>query len=308
MVYKCQQYLMIYRYSIMKDHVSVLLNESISALQVASDGCYIDGTYGRGGHSAAILKQLSANGKLFACDCDPEAAADARRFSQDERFQFLPINFADLAKHLPEDVLGRVNGILLDLGVSSPQLDQGERGFSFRYEAPLDMRMNNAEGQSAGSWLLTVSEGELADVIFYYGQERLSRRIAKRIVAKRHPAMTTSELAQWVLQCYPNKRHEKHPATKTFQAIRMHVNQELQSIEALLKDAPAILSLHGRLSIITFHGLERKLVKRWSGPSNDFLPFPKLRPTGRAIKPSVNEVRDNPRASSALLSTLERVA
>ncbi len=304
----CQPYLMIFRYSIMKDHKSVLLVESIEALRIRADGCYIDGTYGRGGHSAAILDQLSAKGKLFACDCDPQAAEDASRFQDDDRFQFLSTNFADLIDDLPKGILGQVDGILLDLGVSSPQLDEANRGFSFRFEAPIDMRMNNTEGDSGLKWLCEVSETELADVIFHYGQERLSRRIARRIIQMRHPEMTTKELALWISQCYPKRRYDKHPATKTFQAIRMHVNQELQSLEKVLSDAPHILSMKGRIAVITFHGLERKLVKRWSQPSTDFLPFPKLRPTGRATKPSHLELISNSRSSSALLTTLERVA
>lgn len=290
----------------MYDHSSVLLTESILALNIKDDGCYLDGTFGRGGHAAAILKQLSSAGNLFACDRDSEAAVSAAVLGQDTRLKFFKKSFVNMVKHLVESSI-KIDGALLDLGVSSPQFDEPGRGFSFRFDAPVDMRMDQDSGQPAHEWLNDASESDIADVIYYYGEERLARRIARIIVERRSEGMGTAALADCVLRAYPKGRFQKHPATKTFQAIRMHVNQELQQLDEFLTIVPKILSDKGRLSIITFHGLERKMLKKHYQSAND-QPFPRLRSVGRVIKPSPLEIKHNPRAGSALLTTLEKVA
>lgn len=276
------------------------------ALNIKDDGCYLDGTFGRGGHTAAILKQLSSAGTLFACDRDSAAAVSATKFSNDKRLKFHKKSFVEMIKYLEDEGIV-IDGVLLDLGVSSPQFDEPDRGFSFRYDAPVDMRMDRDTGVPAHEWLNTVSESELADVIFYYGEDRLARRIARVIVERRTEGMGTIALADCVLRAYPKGRHQKHPATKTFQAIRMHINQELQQLDEFLTIAPCVLSEKGRLSVITFHGLERKMLKKHYQSANSH-PFPRLRSVGRVVKPSPLEIKHNSRAGSALLTTLEKVA
>ena len=290
----------------MKEHVSVLLEESIRALNIKEDGSYLDGTYGRGGHAAGILEQLSPKGHVFACDCDPDAAASAANCS-DNRLKFYHVTFADVIDKLKSDHITSIDGVMLDLGVSSPQFDNANRGFSFRFEAPVDMRMDQSQGVPAHQWLYDASEEAIADVIFYYGEERYARRIARVIKERCRPNMTTMELANCVITACPKRRYERHPATKTFQAIRMHINQELQQLDRFLDRIPQLLSVGGRVVVITFHGLERKMLKQHFQPSQT-VPFPRLRPAGRVIKPSPLEVRQNARASSALLTTLEKVA
>jgi 16S rRNA (cytosine1402-N4)-methyltransferase len=222
-------------------HIPVLLEETVQALNVKADGIYVDATYGRGGHSAAVLARLNESGRLFAMDRDPEAVTNAReRFINDRRFQVVQMPFSQLGDYLADQhVAGRVNGILMDLGVSSPQLDQAQRGFSFRFYGPLDMRMDPGSGESAAQWVNRASEKELADVIHHYGEERFARRIARAIVKLRQtsPLETTQDLADLVRRTVPTRETGQDAATRTFQAIRIYLNQELSELEAALPQA-----------------------------------------------------------------------
>ncbi|MCH8531323.1 MAG: 16S rRNA (cytosine(1402)-N(4))-methyltransferase RsmH [Saccharospirillum sp.] len=303
-------------------HETVLLHESVAALSVGN-GVYVDGTYGRGGHSRLILEQLGPEGQLVVIDKDPQAIADARALAeQDPRVVVCHASFADMKAELSRlGLLGKVDGILLDLGVSSPQLDDAQRGFSFRQEGPLDMRMNPEQGLSAAEWLSKVDEKTLADVLYRYGDERYSRRIARAIVKARaeHPLSNTVQLAEIIAKAHPAWERSKHPATRSFQAIRIHINAELSDLEGVLADSLEILVSGGRLAIITFHSLEDRLVKHFmreqeQGPElppglpiqDVDIPKP-MRRLGKAIKPSKAEVSVNIRSRSATLRVVQKV-
>lgn len=308
-------------------HTTVLLNEAVEALNIKSSGFYVDGTFGRGGHSRKILERLDNAGRLLVIDKDPEAIALAQPLAEtDERVLFWQGSFKDVSQALSElDVQQKIDGLLLDLGVSSPQLDDASRGFSFMREGALDMRMNPAEGLSVAQWLQKAEEKEIADVLWRYGEEKKSRRIAKGIVQKREdePFETTTQLASFIAELIPVPRKSsgakaKHPATRSFQALRIFINQELADLERCLESVPDILAKHGRLVVISFHSLEDRLVKQYlkqqSSPPKiprglpvmdaDFVPVFKLH--GKAVKPSEQEVETNPRARSAVMRVAER--
>ncbi|MGY6586780.1 MAG: 16S rRNA (cytosine(1402)-N(4))-methyltransferase RsmH [Wenzhouxiangella sp.] len=303
-------------------HVPVLLGPALDALRISPDGVLVDGTYGRGGHSSAMLEQLGPDGRLVVIDQDPEAIADAQaRFGGESRVTIWPGNFGQLEQMGQETgVAGRVTGLLLDIGVSSPQLDDPARGFSFREDGPLDMRMNNQGGQTAAEWLAEVEESTLAGVIKEYGEERHARRIARQIVMARseQPIETTARLAAVVARAAGPSPADRHPATRTFQAIRIHINDELGSLDQALDQAVDLLAPGGRLAVISFHSLEDRRVKqvfrRLSSPppasrrapmAPDFQP--RLRLVGRMIKPDAAELGRNPRARSACLRVAERL-
>lgn len=299
-------------------HYSVLLEESILLLGIKPDGIYVDGTFGRGGHSRKILELLGDNGRLIAFDKDPEAVSYAKTQFIDSRFEIIHDSFANLESHLPVLGLKQVDGVLLDLGVSSPQLDNKERGFSFRFEAPLDMRMNNSVGDTAQQWLQSASEEELSEVFWRYGEERFSRRIARAIVTKREqqPISTTSELAKLVEAQIPYKERGKNPATRVFQAIRIKVNNELGDLEKILEKAPYLLKQNGRMVVISFHSLEDRLVKLKFNKLAKGDELPKWAMVNAApaefcviakkIKAGLQEVDENSRSRSAVLRCLER--
>lgn len=303
-------------------HRTVMLSEATENLKIDPSGIYIDATFGRGGHSRAILNALNENGKLFALDKDPDAAKFAKEnFADETRFKFIAASFDEIKKIAElEQIVGKVAGILFDLGVSSPQLDNAERGFSFLAEGPLDMRMNNASGQSAAVWLATAKENEIADVLWKFGEERFSRRIAKAIVAarKESPLQTTTQLAAIVSAANPRWEQHKHPATRSFQAIRIFINNELTELEVALSEGVDILRGNGRLVVISFHSLEDRIVKRFirklshAQPPLINLPSYKdeesqvLRAIGRSIKPSAQEVEENPRSRSAIMRVAEK--
>jgi len=303
-------------------HLPVLLEPALAALRVESAACVVDGTYGRGGHSRAILDRLSERARLIVIDRDPEAIADARaHFGQDRRVSVWPGNFADLGRMAEElDVFGQIQAILLDLGVSSPQLDSPQRGFSFLHDGPLDMRMDPDSGESAAAWLARASEQDIARVVLVYGEERHARRIARRIVLERadRPIETTRQLAAIVAGAVGRPGSERHPATRTFQAIRIQVNDELGALERALDEAIGVLAHGGRLAVISFHSLEDRCVKqtfrRWSSPppGNRRQPvdpeFQALaRRVGGLIRPDQREVNVNPRARSARLRVVEKL-
>jgi len=303
-------------------HRSVLLAEALEALDIKPGGVYVDGTFGRGGHSAALLERLGEGGRLLALDRDPGAAEVARGWlAGDQRFRFERCRFAELGEALEtHDMAHRVDGILLDLGVSSPQLDDPRRGFSFRQDGPLDMRMDPESGGSAAQWLANCTEAELARVLREYGEERFHRRIARAVVAARAttPLLGTRQLADIIAAAVPSREPGKHPATRSFQAIRIVVNRELDELQAVLTQAVANLTGAGRLVVISFHSLEDRLVKRFfrtqsRGPE----PLPGipitgtpqglLREIGRPVYPSATEIAANPRARSAVMRIAERL-
>ncbi len=304
-------------------HRPVLLEEALTALNIRADGQYVDGTFGRGGHSGAILDRLGPQGRLLALDKDPAAVAEGeRRFGDDPRFTIRQTSFAgigEVARTL--GWLGRVDGILLDLGVSSPQLDDAARGFSFRHDGPLDMRMDPTSGPSAADWLAMAGEAEIARVLKEYGEERFARRIARAIVRARAeaPITTTGRLAAIVAAAVPTREPGKDPATRSFQAIRIFINRELEDLQAFLDQVLAVLAPGGRLAVISFHSLEDRLVKRFirEQEKGDRFPpdmpvtvaqlQPKLRAVGKPIRPTETEVRENPRARSAILRVAERL-
>lgn len=305
-------------------HIPVLLNEAVSALAIHPDGCYIDGTFGRGGHTKAILAQLSEQGKIIGLDKDPEAIKVGRALAeQDKRFTIEQCAFATLSRVVNERLWqGKVNGILLDIGVSSPQLDQAERGFSFQYDGPLDMRMNPEQGISAAQWLATADMGDIEYVLKTYGEERFAKRIARAIVESREtsPITTTKQLAALIDNASPFREKHKHPATRSFQAIRIYINNELGELTDVLQQAVDCLAVGGRLAVISFHSLEDRIVKRFfrEQAKGDDLPahFPvtadQLNPTikliGKAIKAGDAELEANPRARSAVLRVVEKLA
>ncbi len=295
---------------------------AIGALAIDPVGIYIDATYGRGGHSAEILDRLGALGQLYAMDCDRAAIAAANeKHGDDPRFQSIHARFSRLDRELRARKPGiLVSGVLADLGVSSPQLDQPELGFSFLRDGPLDMRMNQAEPMSAADWLATVSERRLCDTLRNLGGERHARRIARSIVERRtaEPITTTAQLAQLIVQCVPRSRELKHPATRTFLAIRMHINRELEELMALLRQSVKLLRKGGRLVVIAFHSGEDRLVKTFmreaaiGAPGPQQIPFrnadfrPTLRIIGRSQRPDAAEVSRNQRARSAVMRVAER--
>lgn len=305
-------------------HDAVLLEQAVSQLAVQPAGRYVDGTFGRGGHSRAILTQLSDQGALMAIDKDPQAMAVGQQLAaEDQRFTIRRGSFADLPVHLEAHQWPAVDGLLLDLGVSSPQLDDATRGFSFMRQGPLDMRMDPETGESAAQWLASAEEKTIADVIYQYGEERFSRRIARAIVTRREeetPVATTNELANLVAAAVPKREKGKHPATRTFQAIRIHINRELADLEAVLAAALPALAVNGRLVVISFHSLEDRLVKRFMRDASQGIPAPKgvpvtaseeqtpFRVVGKPVKAGSEEVGRNVRARSAVMRTLERIA
>jgi len=303
-------------------HIPVLLHEALDALCIRSDGIYLDCTFGRGGHSRAILASLDDGGRLIGFDRDPSAVAAAQDLARkDSRFEIVHTAFSELESALDSIAIARVHGVLMDLGVSSPQLDQAERGFSFQADGPLDMRMDPTSGQSAADWVARAGTDEIADVLWVLGEERFSRRIARAIAEARkvEPIVTTAQLSKIVSDAQPKKDQNKHPATRTFQAIRLHINEELSEVEQGLEAAMKRLEVGGRLAVISFHSLEDRLVKRALRdasrfpqgdprmPLPDSVTKPRLRLMGKAIKASTDELRTNPRARSAVLRVAERM-
>jgi 16S rRNA (cytosine1402-N4)-methyltransferase len=308
----------------MSRHTPVLLEEVLVALDPRAGGCYLDATFGRGGHTAAILERVGQEGRVIAIDRDPEAIRAGReRFASERRLTLVQSPFSRLGAVVAElGLAGSIDGVLLDLGVSSPQLDEPARGFSFAQDGPLDMRMDPGAGATAADFIAKASEREIARVIREYGEERFAKRIAREIVAARRvePVERTAQLAEIVSRAVPTREPGKHPATRTFQAIRIHVNDELREIETALEGALSVLAAGGRLCVISFHSLEDGLVKRFmqkhsvEDPVYAGLPEvppharPKLRRVGRAIHPSEQEIAANPRARSAILRVAERTA
>ena len=303
-------------------HVPVLLGPAISGLNLKADGCYIDGTFGRGGHAGEILQQLGPEGRLLAIDRDPDAIANAPQFLlNDRRLTLINGTFSEAKTYATErNLLGKVDGLLLDLGVSSPQLDEARRGFSFRTEGPLDMRMDPASGQSAADWIASVDEQTLKNVLRKFGEERFAGRIARAIVAARDesPIRTTTALADIVSKAAPAPKQKRHPATKTFQGIRIFINRELDELQAALEASIELLRPGGRLVVISFHSLEDRAVKRFMrDASREPEPYrglphipeayrPPFKLIGKAIAPSAEEISTNPRARSARLRIAER--
>ncbi|WP_445362316.1 16S rRNA (cytosine(1402)-N(4))-methyltransferase RsmH [Microbulbifer sp. ANSA003] len=303
-------------------HRSVLLREAVDALVTEPDGFYIDGTFGRGGHSASILERLGPNGQLVGVDKDPQAVEFAeQRFSGESRFSIWHGSFADMDKAAGQ-AAGKVSGILLDLGVSSPQLDQAERGFSFMQDGPLDMRMDTSRGISAAEWVNTEAEAEMARVFKEYGEERFARRMAAAIVKRRleKPFERTLDFAEVVKEANPAWEKGKHPATRVFQAIRIHINGELDDLQSALDKSLQLLAPGGRLVIISFHSLEDRIVKRFIREKERGPQLPRglpvmdsqiaksLRSVGKAVKANTVEVDENQRSRSAVMRVAEKLA
>jgi 16S rRNA (cytosine1402-N4)-methyltransferase len=304
-------------------HRPVLVDEVVDALAVRPDGAYVDATFGRGGHTRAVLGRLGDAGRVLALDRDPEAIAAAEAID-DARLTARRAPFSRLADEAHAAGFDAVQGVLFDLGVSSPQLDDPQRGFSFRHDAPLDMRMDPESGESAAQWLAHASEDDITEVIRTYGEERFARQVAKAVVAarSRQPIRTTGELAAVVAPAVRTRERGQSPATRTFQALRIHVNQELEELALALPQAVTLLAAGGRLAVISFHSLEDRIVKRFmrerahpeASTPRDLpvraaeLPQPELRVVGKARRASEREVRENPRARSAILRVAEKVA
>ena len=306
-------------------HISVLLDEAVDGLAIKSDGVYIDCTFGRGGHSGLILSKLSTQGRLIAIDRDPTAIAAAEKFKDDARFTIEHQGFAHLAEIAEKhQLLGKVDGVLLDLGVSSPQLDDAERGFSFMNDGPLDMRMDTTRGQTAAEWIAKADVEDIAWVLRTFGEEKHAWRIANAIVDSREEdAITrTGQLAKIIKTAAPQREIKKHPATRSFQAIRIYINSELEQIEQVLAASLAVLAEHGRLVVISFHSLEDRLVKQFMKKHSQGRQVPrgmpiseaelqkgkKLSLVGRKAKPSKAEVDTNVRSRSSVLRIAERLA
>ena len=303
-------------------HTPVLLQAAVAGLKVRADGVYVDCTFGRGGHSRGILAQLGKGGRLIALDRDPAAIATHGGIN-DERLMLVHRSFSGLGEVLADCGVAQADGILLDLGVSSPQLDDGARGFSFRTDAPLDMRMDTSSGITAAHWLANADEQEIREVIRNYGEERFAKQIAAAIVAARarHPVATTRELAGLVAKAVRTREPGQDPATRTFQALRIHVNQELEELMNVLPQCVAALAPHGRLVVISFHSLEDRIVKRFLREESlppqmparlpvraADLPRPRLSLIGKLQRPAPDEVAANPRARSAVMRIAERNA
>ncbi|AKR44148.1 16S rRNA (cytosine(1402)-N(4))-methyltransferase RsmH [Methylophilus sp. TWE2] len=302
-------------------HITVLLNEAVEALNVRADGIYVDGTFGRGGHSRLILSKLGSQGRLIGLDRDLAAVAHGQAIA-DARFSMVHAHFSSMATVLAELGVQAVDGILLDLGISSPQIDEGERGFSFRFDGPLDMRMDQSRGQTAAEWLAAISEKQLVEVIRDYGEERFAKQVARAIVKEREdgrPITTTGQLAKVVAGAIPKNEPGQNPATRTFQALRIFVNQELEELSLVMPDCLRLLRPQGRLAVISFHSLEDRIVKRFIQSEEDRdnlpaglpvrakdLPQPRLVSVGKTIKPSKAEVAANVRSRSAVLRVAER--
>jgi 16S rRNA (cytosine1402-N4)-methyltransferase len=302
-------------------HVPVMAQEAVEALAIKSDGVYVDGTFGRGGHSLLILQRLGESGRLIAMDRDPDAIR-AGEVLQDARLTLVQSRFSQLDEVLDRLGVGKVDGVLLDLGVSSPQLDDATRGFSFRFDAPLDMRMDPDSGLSAADWLASADEGEICEVIRTYGEERFAKSIARALVAARQtePIRSTAQLAQIIAGTVRKREPGQHPATRSFQAIRIYLNRELEELKAILPHCVERLKPGGRLAVISFHSLEDRIVKRFmrteaqgeQAPARLPIRAAMLKPgrmklVGRAQHASDAEVAANPRARSAVLRVAERV-
>ncbi len=303
-------------------HIPVMLEKAVDVLVHRSDGIYIDCTFGRGGHAAAILERLSVNGRLIVMDKDPEAINCAlMRFETESRVTVVHGSFAAIDQHLLGIGVGQVDGVFLDLGVSSNQLDTAERGFSFMRSGPLDMRMDNSQGQSAAEWLKVAAESEISKVLKEYGEERYAKRIARALVAARKeaPLETTQALADLIARIAPTRDHYKHPATRTFQAIRIQVNRELDDLDQCLAAVPELLKILGRLVVISFHSLEDRRVKRFVKQQERDDPYPsklpilddQIRRPARSLgkwRADAEEVNSNPRARSAVMRAMEKIA
>ncbi len=305
-------------------HITVLLHEAVDALEIKPDGIYVDGTFGYGGHSRLILERLGKDGRLIAFDKDLSAVTEGRVI-KDAGFHIVHSRFSRIQEELQKLGVSRVDGVLLDLGVSSPQLEDASRGFSFRLNGPLDMRMDTSQGQTATEWIASVSEAQLGEVIKNYGEERFAKRIARAVVAtrSRQPIVTTLQLAEIVATAVRSRKQNQNPATRTFQAIRIYLNQELEELSLSLPQCVELLNPGGRLVIISFHSLEDRIVKRFmrAAANPDLLPrrLPirnkemqnfspqKLRLVGKAVRPRENEVAINPRARSAVMRVAERI-
>jgi 16S rRNA (cytosine1402-N4)-methyltransferase len=302
-------------------HVTVLLEEAVESLAIKADGVYMDGTFGRGGHSRLILSKLGEKGRLVAVDRDLQAIA-AGAAIKDSRFQLVHRAFGEIADAACEAGVQDIDGVLFDVGVSSPQIDDGERGFSFRHNAPLDMRMDTTQGETAAEWLARAEIKEITEVIRNYGEERFAFQIAKKVVVARleQPIVTTGQFASLVRSTVRTREPGQDPATRSFQALRIHINQELRQLEIALPQALELLKPGGRLVVISFHSLEDRIVKNFMRsesvaddmPKNlplraDQLPKPKLRLVGKQIKPSAAETAANPRARSAVMRVAEKM-
>ncbi len=302
-------------------HVTVLLEEAVESLAIKADGVYMDGTFGRGGHSRLILSKLGEKGRLVAVDRDLQAIA-AGAAIKDSRFQLVHRAFGEIADAACEAGVQDIDGILFDVGVSSPQIDDGERGFSFRHNAPLDMRMDTTQGETAAEWLARAEIKEITEVIRNYGEERFAFQIAKKVVVARleQPIVTTGQFASLVRSTVRTREPGQDPATRSFQALRIHINQELRQLEIALPQALELLKPGGRLVVISFHSLEDRIVKNFMRsesvaddmPKNlplraDQLPKPKLRLVGKQMKPSAAEIAANPRARSAVMRVAEKM-
>lgn len=306
------------------EHQSVMQQEALDGLNILPDGIYVDATYGRGGHSRGILKRLNSSGKLLVMDKDPDACLDAYNLAkQDSRVSVFSGSFKEITEFcVLENVVGKVNGILFDLGVSSPQLDQAERGFSFMREGQLDMRMDPTTGVSVATWLATASSNEISKILKEYGEERFSQRIANAIIKYREKSAitTTTQLAEIISQAIPFKEKHKHPATRSFQALRIFINNELEDLSSTLEQVLDLLANNGRFVAISFHSLEDRIVKQYimrNCKGDDFLPLlpikhtqirPKMRKIGKALKPTIDEMQQNVRARSAILRIAEKIA
>ncbi len=302
-------------------HVTVLLDEAVSALAIQSDGIYIDATFGRGGHSRRVLAALGEKGRLIAVDRDPHAILAGAQIL-DQRFCLVHRPFGELGQAAADAGVAAVDGVLFDIGVSSPQIDDGERGFSFRHDAPLDMRMDTTQGETAAEWLARADIKDITEVIRNYGEERFAFQIAKKVVAARveQPIVTTAQFAALVRETVRTREPGQDPATRSFQALRIHINQELRQLEVALPQALELLKPGGRLVVIAFHSLEDRIVKNFMRQQStadalpkglplraDQLPKPKLRLVGKAIRPSAAEVEANPRARSAVMRIAEKL-
>ena len=310
----------------MYTHTAVLLDQAVEALEIKTNGIYVDGTFGRGGHSRLILDRLGNEGRLVAFDMDP-AAVETGKTIEDGRFCIVHASFSQIKEVLQQLGVHRIDGVLLDLGISSPQLEEARRGFSFQTDGPLDMRMNPGEGVPAAEWLKTVPQAHLEEVIRNYGEERFAKQIARAIAEARarQPLLTTHQLASVVAAAIPARKREKkqNPATRTFQAIRIYLNQELEKLSLVLPQCLEILNAGGRLVVISFHSLEDRIVKRFMRESAncdslprrlplrvqevELLSCPKVRLIGKAIRPGAAEIAANPRARSAVMRVAERV-
>ena len=302
-------------------HVTVLLDEAVESLAIKADGIYMDATFGRGGHSRRILANLNEKGRLVAVDRDLYAIAAGAEI-KDSRFQLVHRAFGEIAEAADEAGVQSVDGVLFDVGVSSPQIDDGERGFSFRHNAPLDMRMDTTQGETAAEWLARAEIKEITEVIRNYGEERFAFQIAKKVVVARleQPIVTTGQFASLVRSTVRTREPGQDPATRSFQALRIHINQELRQLEIALPQALELLKPGGRLVVISFHSLEDRIVKNFMRQEStaddlpkglplraDQLPKPKLRLIGKMIKPSAMEIAANPRARSAVMRVAEKL-